>query len=392
MQALQEKAALHRRDDRGVFVFVDEWRRPIAPGYGSCVIDHESVELIQRLYGAGEYRISYFDFTGDPCAKTVVVAKPLVREQPAPPMAPSTFSPLPLGFMERIPLHELSAMLLSALGPRASEPLSQSLGRSIADGWMSTLKLASSPGEETVKPTHPWLRLLPVFYDRSDTDIYRAYVGASLVVDRDDIREHMLDGLSRVRTVCERFSTMNAAAVSQQGGNWYLWLDDERNPAVVLAEDNGDVCLGERYKQFVDAGLVAAPWRWARTVEQAIWMVEAYGLPRVMALDHDLGGAATSMQFLRWMSDNWSHVPEWYVHSANPVGSENMVSYLRSWARSIGETEEKKFAEEMDNEDDADDEDDVAAFNEELAHATDEATQAVEDEIAASDGARVMKV
>jgi len=113
----------------------------------------------------------------------------------------------------------------------------------------------------------------------------------------------------------------------------------------VLAADNGEACLGERYEQYVAAGLVDVEWRWAQSAEQAMRFVEAYGHPRVMGLDHDLGPGETTMAFLRWMSDRNYHVPQWYVHSANPVGRANIESFMRSWSKfAYGTAEEKAEA------------------------------------------------
>lgn len=61
------------------------------------------------------------------------------------------------------------------------------------------------------------------------------------------------------------------------------------------------------------------------------------GLPTVMSLDHDLGESETVMEFLRWLADVAYDrgPPGFLVHSANPVGRDNIVAYLDSWARSI---------------------------------------------------------
>jgi hypothetical protein len=59
-----------------------------------------------------------------------------------------------------------------------------------------------------------------------------------------------------------------------------------------------------------------------------------------MSLDHDLGGDDTSVRFLRmWIVQLWdgvSNPPEYQVHSANPVGRDNLISLLESWRKTVG--------------------------------------------------------
>lgn len=90
--------------------------------------------------------------------------------------------------------------------------------------------------------------------------------------------------------------------------SYQLYLDDERTP--------------------IDGSLVIA-----RTVEEAKELVLTRGAPSFMHLDHDLGGDSTSMDFLKWLYENFPDAPPppWSVHSANPVGRDNINSYLLSW-------------------------------------------------------------
>ena len=42
------------------------------------------------------------------------------------------------------------------------------------------------------------------------------------------------------------------------------------------------------------------------------------------------------MVFLKWLSDNYfEYPPKWAVHSANPVGRDNINSYMNSWHKVI---------------------------------------------------------
>lgn len=93
--------------------------------------------------------------------------------------------------------------------------------------------------------------------------------------------------------------------------SYILYIDDERTPP-------DDMVL-------------------ARTLLEAKEIVTKEGLPSLMSLDHDLGGDETVMQFLHWLSENYYEEgpPEYFIHSANPVGRQNMDSFLKSWKKSL---------------------------------------------------------
>ena len=92
--------------------------------------------------------------------------------------------------------------------------------------------------------------------------------------------------------------------------NWKLFLDDERYPV-----DNR--------------------WVIARNVDDAIWYITNYGMPSFISFDHDLGPFKQSgMDLAKWLvgyiMDNDVNIDnfEFYVHSQNPVGAENIRSLL----------------------------------------------------------------
>lgn len=91
---------------------------------------------------------------------------------------------------------------------------------------------------------------------------------------------------------------------------WKLFLDDERYPV-----DNR--------------------WVIARNVDDAIWYVTNYGMPSFISFDHDLGPFKQSgMDLAKWLveyiMDNDVNIDnfEFYVHSQNPIGAENIRSLL----------------------------------------------------------------
>ena len=99
---------------------------------------------------------------------------------------------------------------------------------------------------------------------------------------------------------------------------WNLFLDDERDPP----------SDGRR-------------WEVARSCDAAAALVAARGLPAYASLDHDLGADKTGADFVRWLGEYVldNRVPmdgfSWYVHSQNPVGSQNIHGYLRGLANVV---------------------------------------------------------
>jgi hypothetical protein len=72
------------------------------------------------------------------------------------------------------------------------------------------------------------------------------------------------------------------------------------------------------------------------------WIIEN-GLPDEISFDHDLGGPDNPLgegplngldcaKFLvSYCTLNGKDLPKWSVHSANPVGKENIISFLKSF-------------------------------------------------------------
>jgi len=117
--------------------------------------------------------------------------------------------------------------------------------------------------------------------------------------------------------------------------NYILFLDDERTIEMV-----------DRSK-WPDMNILIA-----RSSRQAQEIVRLYDMPKFMSLDHDLGFQDgfddTTMVFLKWLiidypkraSMAWRSrvqviIPEYVVHSANPIGTQNIISYIESYRRSL---------------------------------------------------------
>lgn len=94
---------------------------------------------------------------------------------------------------------------------------------------------------------------------------------------------------------------------------WSLYLDDIRMP---------------KYPGFTIA----------RNVDEAKRLIKKKGFPSYMSLDHDLGeGEPTGHDFVKWIVNEYmdKDLPEFefVVHSANPVGKENMETLLNNFIR-----------------------------------------------------------
>jgi len=93
------------------------------------------------------------------------------------------------------------------------------------------------------------------------------------------------------------------------------------------------------YKMFLDDERypTTPDWLVARSSFDAVHFVSNFGMPKEIAFDHDLGGADTSMVFLRWLEEELIQgrveFPEnfsYTVHSQNPVGATNIMCHMES--------------------------------------------------------------
>jgi hypothetical protein len=123
-----------------------------------------------------------------------------------------------------------------------------------------------------------------------------------------------------------------------------LFLDDIRFPAYPSSDPND-----------------LSHWEICRTMQAAVDLVLARGLPQHIAFDHDLGwdtlqpiegsfliappGEGKEMpsgfDFAKWLVESdlngTINLPEdfsWSIHSSNPVGAENIQGLLKSYLKS----------------------------------------------------------
>ncbi len=110
-------------------------------------------------------------------------------------------------------------------------------------------------------------------------------------------------------------------------GEWRLFLDDERDPT----PDLGHVDI-------------------ARDCDEAISLVEEFGVPSLISFDHDLGrlpgskiAKPVATNFLHWLIEmdldgelKLIDVKRVIVHSANFSGASNIIGLWDGYAKEIG--------------------------------------------------------
>ncbi|MGJ3258033.1 MAG: cyclic-phosphate processing receiver domain-containing protein [Rhodospirillales bacterium] len=79
-------------------------------------------------------------------------------------------------------------------------------------------------------------------------------------------------------------------------------------------------------------------WTVVRTSAAAIEHLESEGCPSLISFDHDLGGDDTAMAVVHFLIgqdlDEPGFIPpmfDFVVHSANPIGAENIEKTLRRY-------------------------------------------------------------
>jgi hypothetical protein len=85
-------------------------------------------------------------------------------------------------------------------------------------------------------------------------------------------------------------------------------------------------------------------WAIVRSYDEFIAWIETHGLPELISFDHDLGLSQDSnleekngLTCVKWLvnycMDNDLIIPEYIVHSQNPVGKVNIQGYLEGFLK-----------------------------------------------------------
>jgi hypothetical protein len=118
-------------------------------------------------------------------------------------------------------------------------------------------------------------------------------------------------------------------------GNYSLFLDDERFPSDKTSAPFGD-------------------WIICRSTEQAKDTIIAYGIPKHISFDHDLGeNVPTGYDLVKWLTENDMDNKlsidnlNYFVHSANPIGKQNIEGLLNNYLIFKKSTQEKNKLEKI---------------------------------------------
>jgi len=98
-----------------------------------------------------------------------------------------------------------------------------------------------------------------------------------------------------------------------------LFIDDLRMPTYIH-ENNND-------------------WDIVTNYYDAVKYIKENGIPNIISFDHDLGEGKTAYDFVKWLVfeyDNGKRFPNdfnFMIHSANPVGAENIRCLLNNYLK-----------------------------------------------------------
>lgn len=93
--------------------------------------------------------------------------------------------------------------------------------------------------------------------------------------------------------------------------SYKLFLDDERTPKT------------------------KGPWVVARSYDEFVSIIKEKGAPIYISFDHDLGEEKSGLDCVKWLINNNIVVRDFNVHSANPVGRDNIISKMKSWIKFV---------------------------------------------------------
>ena len=74
-------------------------------------------------------------------------------------------------------------------------------------------------------------------------------------------------------------------------------------------------------------------WTIVRSYDEFVDFIKIHGLPEMMSLDHDLGAIRDGYDCVKWLVEKQLDLREVEinVHSANPVGKDNMEKLIENW-------------------------------------------------------------
>jgi len=137
----------------------------------------------------------------------------------------------------------------------------------------------------------------------------------------------------------------------------YLFLDDVRNPKDAFYMTSPILTQSKLYNLVADPIYIQKDWIVVRNYNEFVEYIEKNGVDElVISLDHDLGDSHYDFDWMetgvidyskhteksgydvvKWLCDycleNGKKIPEYYIHSQNTVGADNMRSYLENYKK-----------------------------------------------------------
>ena len=116
-----------------------------------------------------------------------------------------------------------------------------------------------------------------------------------------------------------------------------LWLDDIRNPFVIKEWIYTIQYLKAEYLEIDDEECEV---HWVKRQSEFENYIKENGLPDLISFDNDLGiGNGEGYDCAKWLvkycMDNNAQLPQWYVHSSNPVAKENINKLLENFKKNL---------------------------------------------------------
>ncbi|HEX5185705.1 MAG TPA: cyclic-phosphate processing receiver domain-containing protein [Nitrososphaeraceae archaeon] len=127
--------------------------------------------------------------------------------------------------------------------------------------------------------------------------------------------------------------------------SYNLFLDDIRCP---------EECVHYMHRRIGPKNplYIEEDWKIARNFDEFIYHIQVYGLPKLISFDHDLAdihynpktqqesfayNEKTGYDCAKWLInyciDNKEKLPEYFVHSMNLVGTENILNLFKSYEK-----------------------------------------------------------
>lgn len=118
-----------------------------------------------------------------------------------------------------------------------------------------------------------------------------------------------------------------------------LWLDDERDPRSEAWDD-----VHDKMSTWIDLHCPMKVERvvWVKNFDEFTNWIWHNKFPDVVCFDHDLGEEKTGYDVAKWLCDycqmNFKPLPKFACHSMNPVGKQNILTYLNNFKKHVENT------------------------------------------------------